>query len=40
MFVEMVKDSTDKGIKITKVAGDDDNTGINWLWKYSNMDII
>ena len=40
MFVEMVKDSTDKGIKIAKVAGDDDNAGINQLQKYSNMDII
>ena len=29
MFVEMIQDSTKKGVKIAKIAGDDDNTGIN-----------
>ena len=29
MFVEMIQDSSNKGVKIAKVAGDDDNTGIN-----------
>ena len=40
MFVEMVKDTMNKGVKISKVAGGDDNTGINRLWRDSNTDII
>ena len=40
MFVEMIQDSTSKGVKIAKVAGDDDNTGINKIQKDGNVDII
>ena len=40
MFIDMVKDSTEKGVKISKIAGDDDNTGINRLRKDGNVDIV
>ena len=36
----MVKDSTEKGVKISKIAGDDDNTGINRLRTDGNVDIV
>ena len=40
MFVEMIKDSASQGIKIGKVAGDDDNTGINRIRKEGNVEIV
>ena len=40
MFVEMIKDSTSQGIKIGKIAGDDDNTGINRIRKEGNVEIV
>ena len=40
MFVEMIKNSTNQGIKIGKVAGDDDNTGINRIRKEGNVEIV
>ena len=40
MFVEMVNDITNKGIKIAKVAGDDDHTGINRVHKQEHLDIV
>ena len=40
MFVEMVKDSTSDGVKIAKVAGDDDNTGINRIRQHGHSDIV
>ena len=40
MFVKIVKDTKRKGVKISKIAGDDDNTRINRLCKEGNVDII
>ena len=40
MFVERVKDSTSDGVKIAKVAGDDDNTGMNRIRQHGHSDII
>ena len=40
MFAEMIQDSSSKGVKIAKVAGDDDNTGMNRVRRDGNIDII
>ena len=40
MFIEMMKDSADQGIKIRKIAGDDDNTGINRIRKEGNVELV
>ena len=39
MFVEMVNDTTQKGIPVVKVAGDDDHTGINRVHQMGNRNI-
>lgn len=40
MFAEMIKDSTEKNVKVAKVAGDDDHTGINRVRQEGNIEII
>ena len=40
MFVEMVNDTAKKGVPVTKVAGDDDHTGINRVRQLGNTNIV